>query len=360
MKEKIVIFGKGKYYRFKKESVFLKYEIKGFIDSSAGENDSEEGLPVLIPDRWKSFPETARFLIMTLDWFAMYLQLCEFGVPSDRIILGVMEEPGYNDLEKLLHRIRVRIEPFKDNRVCVTDTDTSHIVKNVEELKSCYREIYAREYKLIGIIRNMPIAASSRSFGAERGKSIDRVYIEDFLEKHREKVHGVCMELGDDTYIQRYGHNVERSIVLHIYGKGKNAIKGNFETGDGLEDNSLDCLICTQALQAIYEVRKSLWNIYKALKPGGCVLITVAGAGGSPISLGDYHNWGVYWRFTDMSLRRLLEEVFERENVEVKSYGNVKTQMAFQYGMCAEELRAEDFEPYDEKYPMIIAGMAVK
>ena len=86
----------------------------------------------------------------------------------------------------------------------------------------------------------------------------------------------------------------------------------------------------------------------------------ITGSGISQISMNDYNNWGEYWRFTRLSMERLLEEVFSRENILVKSYGNFKTAMGFLYGLSQEDLMMDDFTNNDEQYQLVVAAYARK
>ncbi|TIX96711.1 MAG: hypothetical protein E5V18_27200, partial [Mesorhizobium sp.] len=45
--------------------------------------------------------------------------------------------------------------------------------------------------------RTMPM---SRSFGYDRGKPIDRYYIENFLQLNAADIHGRVLEIGDNSY----------------------------------------------------------------------------------------------------------------------------------------------------------------
>ena len=362
MKEKIFVFGMGKYYQKKKREIKNKFEVIGFFDSRISQgttNQSEDGYNIYSPNDWSGVLEDAKILIAVLDWFPLYEQLLSEGVPYNRIIFSVVLSPAYDECEKLFERRQTQIVP-DEKGIVICDVGIEYLAHTKEDYKSVLRHIFREEYKLIESIHDMSTAPSSRVYGSERGKCIDRVYIERFLEDHKNHIRGVCMEIGDDSYTRKYGESVDKSLVLHVYGEGEGTIKGNFETGEGIDEESVDCLICTQTLMAIYDLHNSISNIYRVLKTNGVALITVSGAGGTPISLGDYYRWGVYWRFTDMSLRRLLEESFDKDQIEIVSYGNVKTEMAFQYGLCAEDLSKEDFDYYDEKYPLIVAACVKK
>ncbi len=78
------------------------------------------------------------------------------------------------------------------------------------------------------------------------------------------------------------------------------------------------------------------------------------------ISRGDMDRWGDYWRFTNLSIRRLFEEVFSPEHVRVESFGNVLAAMAVLHGMAAGELRPEELDYRDPDYEVTIGVRALK
>lgn len=203
------------------------------------------------------------------------------------------------------------------------------------------------------MIAELPVEPISRVFGLDRGKAIDRVYIERFLEVNKNYIGGNVLEIAEDTYTFQYGGDrVQESYILHVNGTGKNAIKGNLETGEGMEENSFDTMIITQTLMFMLDINSAVANIYRMLKHGGTALLTVAGI--SQVSRYDDDRWGHYFGFYETGVRKLCCEVFGEENVEVKVYGNVKTAVSMLYGLCSGDLQPEDFEVYDKDYPVII------
>ena len=99
-------------------------------------------------------------------------------------------------------------------------------------------------------------------------------------------------------------------------------------------------------------------NIHKILKPGGTALITAAGI--SYLSMYDYNNWGEYWKFTRQSMQRLFEKYFEKENIEVDTFGNSKIAMGMMYGLCREDFTCEDLDYCDEQFPLIVVASVRK
>lgn len=198
----------------------------------------------------------------------------------------------------------------------------------------------------------------SRLFGFDRGTPIDRVYIENFLYKNSNLITGTVCEIADNTYSRKFGHNVSTYEVLHVNSDNKATIIGDLTQVSSLPENHVDCFICTQTLNFVYDFKAAIHGIYHMLKPGGTALITVAGL--CQISRYDMDRWGDYWRFTDLSIHKAFEEVFSGHNVEVASYGNVLTATALLQGISSEELTAEELQHKDQDYQIIITIKATK
>ena len=210
----------------------------------------------------------------------------------------------------------------------------------------------------LGSLRRMtPV---SRVFGLDRGLPIDRYYIESFLARHADDILGHMLEIGDDTYTRKFGgDHVTKSDVLHItQGNAKATIVTDLACADRIPSDTFDCIIFTQTLQFIYEVRPAIRTLQRILKPGGALLATFPGI--SQISRYDMDRWGEYWRFTTLSARRLFEEIFPAENVSVKAYGNVLAAVAFLHGLAAEELKSHELDYKDPDYEVLITVRVVK
>jgi hypothetical protein len=98
-------------------------------------------------------------------------------------------------------------------------------------------------------------------------------------------------------------------------------------------------------------------TVERALVPGGTLLATVPGI--SRISRYDMDRWGHHWAFTTASLKRLLSP-FGDSRVEVESYGNVLSAVAFLHGVSADELSEEELGSVDPDFQVLIAGHATK
>jgi SAM-dependent methyltransferase len=200
----------------------------------------------------------------------------------------------------------------------------------------------------------------SRIWGGDRGTPIDRYYIERFLTDRASDVRGRVLEISNNHYTRRYGgQRVERSDVLEkVEGNPKANIVADLTDADHLPNDVYDCILCTQTLQFIYDTRAALATLCRILKPGGALLVTVPVV--SQLSRNDVERWGDYWRFTSMSVRLLLGEVFPPEHVTVQAHGNVLVATAFLYGLATEELVRDELDYDDPEYEFLITVRATK
>ena len=197
-------------------------------------------------------------------------------------------------------------------------------------------------------------------FGLGRGSYIDRYYIERFLQANSVSIYGRVLELSDNEYTLQFGgKKVSQSEVLDVRPNHAPAtIIGDLTSLGGVASDSFDCIILTQTLNFVFDVRAAIQTVYRILKPGGTVLVSVAGI--SQIAPDEMEYCGDYWRFTRVSLRRLFEEVFPAECVFVESHGNVLAAVAFLHGLAAEELRREELDYRDPDFEVSVLLKAVK
>lgn len=195
-------------------------------------------------------------------------------------------------------------------------------------------------------------------FGFDAGQPIDRYYIEKFLWSHRADISGNILEIGDDTYTKLFGNSVLSSDVLHVSGAEQSTIVGDLASGLNIPSEKFDCIILTQTLPFIYDVKSALQNCHSALKPGGVLLATVNGI--SQISKFDMERWGDFWRFTDLSMKKLLDSIYLAESVSVQTYGNFLSSVAFLGGLPAQELTLNELDYCDPAYQVLIGARAVR
>lgn len=200
--------------------------------------------------------------------------------------------------------------------------------------------------------RGQPV---SRVFGFDRGRPIDRHYIESFLASNAGRIAGRVLEIGDATYTRRYGGDrVTRSDVLHATAGNDGAtIVGDMADPALLPAGSFDCVILTQTLHCLYDCRGALGNLRRALAPGGTLLATIPAI--TPISRYDMDRWGDYWRLTSRAAERLFGELFPGDRVEVRAYGNAASATAFLNGLAIEDVPQDVLEPLDADYEVLVS-----
>lgn len=199
------------------------------------------------------------------------------------------------------------------------------------------------------------LAPVSRTFGYDRGCPIDRYYIDSFLARHASAIQHRVLEVGDDEYTHRFGRDhVTHSDVLHVKpGNPKATFVDDLASGESLPSDAFDCIILTQTLHLIYDVRAALATLNRILRPGGVLLMTVPGT----ISQLEKGTWADvwHWGFTELSMRKLCAEAFDTQHVELFTYGNVLSSVAFLEGLASEELDPAELDFHDPLYPLVIS-----
>jgi len=199
----------------------------------------------------------------------------------------------------------------------------------------------------------------SANFGFERGRPIDRHYIEQFLSANAEKIGGTVLEVGDTAYTNAFGGGrVVRAEAFHRYADHEGAVFWGDLSGDhNLPESRFDCIVFTQTLHLIFDMARTIDALHRALKPGGTLLVTVPWV--SPIDRGEWgKDW--YWSISEAALRRLLSGPFEPDDVALEHHGNTLAASAFLYGFADHEIRPGQLDVKDPCCPVIVAAVARK
>lgn len=198
-------------------------------------------------------------------------------------------------------------------------------------------------------------------FGMDRGQPIDRYYIERFLADHSDDIRGRALELGDAFYINKFGGDrVDIVDVLHVTeGSPEATIVADLTDAEHIPSDHFDCIIFTQSLQMIYDLKAALRTLYRILKPGGVLLLTTHGISKIGRRLGR-DDWGEYWHLTTQSTQALFDEIFTGANTEIESCGNVLAATAFLHGLASEELTTAELDHVDPDFEVIVTVRAKK
>ena len=200
-----------------------------------------------------------------------------------------------------------------------------------------------------------------RNWGIGAGTCIDRYYIEQFLAAHQDDIRGHVLEFLDDSYTRRYGGNkvTQVSVWSVEQNNPKATIVADLAHADHVPSHQFDCIIFTQVLQHMYEPRGAIAALYRLLKPGGVLLLTVGGIG--QISYDPkVEPWGFCWRFTPKSVEKMVTERFPAELTRIRARGNVLAATAFLHGLVVQEMLPGDLDVDDPDYDVTITGRAMK
>jgi SAM-dependent methyltransferase len=199
----------------------------------------------------------------------------------------------------------------------------------------------------------------SRKFGLDRGRPIDRYYIEGFLARHSRDIRGRVLEIKDSDFTRKYGGDrVTASDVLDIEASNKRAtIVADLTRAEKVPSDAFDCIICTQTLHFIYDIAAAVRTLWRILKPGGTLLATFPGIGQTSCKKLDEQ---YCWALSTLAARQLCEEAFPGTNVEIEAHGNVLAAVAFLEGLAVRELRKDELDHHDPEYELLITLRAVK
>ena len=199
----------------------------------------------------------------------------------------------------------------------------------------------------------------SRDWGYDRGTPIDRRYIDDFMFAHSSDVHGAVLEIQEgDFTLACGGRRVIEHAVLDIDPLNPRAtVVADLRLAPELASDAFDCIILTQTLHVIDDMRAALVECYRILKPGGVLLATFPSA--SRVCL-EYGQPGDYWRMTPAGARALFTSAFAPAQVSCEAFGNVLTNTAFLHGLSAAEVADAEFDERDPYFPVLTGVRAKK
>lgn len=360
--ENIIVFGTGKYFECKRESLEKKYNIVCFLDNKVEQGSfalyQHTEIKILNPMDIDTKDDTVIFL-MSVHFISMWKQLCKIGITPERMVFPYDEMPFFENDDALCHCLK-EIRFSADHVECICKSQETVRICNEAEWRKFLRTAYRDRHPLINAVARMDTQPVSRQFGTERGTPIDRYYIEAILADHSEYIMGDVLEIEDNTYTMQFGGNkVKRSIIMDVSSTDSRvSFNGNIETGQGVRDEIADCFILTQTLMYIYDLGNAAHNIMRLLKKGGTALITCSGI--SQNSRRCMDSYGCYFNFNKDVFVRMFEKEANAQVLETGSFGNVKTVTAHLNGLCSEDLVKEDFAPNDKYYPLIVYAVVKK
>lgn len=184
-------------------------------------------------------------------------------------------------------------------------------------------------------------------WGFERGRPVDRWYIDRFLTDGRPPLSGTVLEVKEDLYGTVLGG--DRVEVLDIDpGNPLATVVGDVCAPDTLGAERYDAAIVTQTLQLVTDPAQALTNLRRSLRPGGVLLVTVPC---TSRSAGPADRW----RWTPLGFRELAESAGLRG--DVSGVGNLLACRAFLLGAAVEDLDATLLAQDDPDCPLLVTAV---
>ena len=164
-----------------------------------------------------------------------------------------------------------------------------------------------------------------RSDGVKKGKGtiysadyLRVMYIIESVPKNCYVLDVGCNSGAISIPLQKIGNYVKAiDLVPELVSQAqKNGIKaevGEAEDLSRFENNTFDCVICSEVLEHLYDPLVAIKEAYRVLKPGGKYIVTVPYPDGemSKNKLGDFHQQNFSLEIIDT----LFHNVFERGKV---------------------------------------------
>lgn len=201
----------------------------------------------------------------------------------------------------------------------------------------------------------LPATPVSAFYGYERGTPVDRHYIGAFLTEHAHLIRGHAAEVKDDTYVRTLGTGVTTTTVIDIDPANEHAtLHADLTAPGSLPDGAFDAIVLTHTIQLLTAPEAALDNCYRALAPGGSLLLTVPTVGRLSLSTPGSD----YWRLTPPGLAHMLSGW--EGHVTVTGAGNLTACLAMLLGHAAEELTPSALDRDDPGHPLLACALATK
>ena len=212
--------------------------------------------------------------------------------------------------------------------------------------------------QLIDLIPRNPVCDS---WGMSRGQPVDRYYIEAFLSSHASDIHGHVLEVGDDGYTRRFGADYVNQIdVIDIDDANPaTTIIADIACAPEIPSNTFDCIVLTQVLVLIPDLKSAIETLIRIVRPGGVILATQPGISRVSSVPNEEGTW--CWSVFPPSARWLFSSPLVNDrSLLIETYGNLLTATSFLWGLAQEDLSEDSFVENDPRFPVITAIRAVK
>lgn len=355
---KYIIWGTGSYCCEKIENIDDR-DIVAFVERT---QSIFRGRETILPTEIADY-EYDYIIIFSSHFADIAEEMVQMGIDNKKIIPGINCRPFLiNELEYMSDNSKVIVTP--DGRLEYCYKRSRKLTIRSEKDWVLIRKLICSEKnaEAIGCLDTRPVG---KLYGANRGGSICRYYINEFLFQNKNTIKGNVLEIGDRNYTNKFGTAVKESYVLHFDEMASEDrgicgcefdFMGDLRTGEGIAKDFYDCIILTQVLNFVRDIKDTPNVLIDSLKIGGTLLISVSGI--SAICRYDMDKYGQYWNFTDKSIR----DMFMRSNTECQVWtrGNCKVACTFLQGMGCADLTEEELRETDEDFQVMIFAVVTR
>jgi hypothetical protein len=166
------------------------------------------------------------------------------------------------------------------------------------------------------------------------------------------------LEVRDPRYATAFGTGVAEIEIVDIDPRNDDAtIVADLADVGSLPVARYDCAIVPQTLVYVADPVAAVTNLWQSLVPGGTLLLTVP-----MIARVDPDAPGVdRWHLPPAGLREVIARgAPDAADVDVAGHGNVLAAISFLHGLGSEELRQNELEAHDDRFPIVVTAVARK
>jgi hypothetical protein len=182
-------------------------------------------------------------------------------------------------------------------------------------------------------------------------------YTRVFVQSHSHLVRGACLEIHSDEHIRRYGGKDVRTVdvVDSDPSNGRATVFAGLSDFGSLPEARYDCILLTHVLPTSDTVAAVLKNVWRALAPGGALLISLPAM--SPLD--DQLEPGLA-RLAAATFTELLTHTLPTAMCAVVSYGSRATALAAANGVAAEEVLVHEFVDHEPGFSVVLGARVQK
>lgn len=187
----------------------------------------------------------------------------------------------------------------------------------------------------------------SEVYGFDRGRPIDRYYVDKVLGRYAASIAGRVLEIQSIGYTLEYGRGVEVSHSLDIDPKYTPTYLCDLADAAIVPSASYDCFLMPNTWCVLGNIEAALREARRIVRPGGVILATVPGF--VPL----IPDGPDYWHTGAHGWREIVDRVWPGCEIEIQQFGNCLAAVAALYGLAVEELSPAELDYYDPRYPVL-------